>query len=97
MDLVFIDFSGDETGMVNYTEILDIVKHLDIINQREVFKIVMEYNDTNWLKIRDAKYFKDVDVPNIKVTIDQFNISNKMIVVVGSVSEEEAVEWMMEL
>ena len=97
MDLVFIDFSGDETGMVNYTEILDIVRHLDTINQREVFKIVMEYTEPNWLKIRDALYFKDVDVPNIKVKIEQFNISDKMIVVVGSVAEEEAVEWMLTL
>lgn len=86
MDIVFSNH--DKSEIVSGSDFIDIKQSVDVINDRYNFVLRVEYSDKNWIKVRDSEYFRDNEVPEVLVKIDEIKVEDTKIVVFGFTPNE---------
>ena len=82
MDIVFKSSKNGSTAIINGDELKECRRYDDPING-DVFKLLYEYTESNWITSRDATHFHDKDVPEAPVKIKTISIQDNSLVVTG--------------
>ena len=82
MDLVFVNKESGEKNIIGEDSLRESRRFDDVING-DIFKFLFDYNEANWVAVRNATHLYDNEVPEVLVKIKTINIQDNSLLVTG--------------